>query len=109
MFKFGFYAGNAAHDDDGDLSGFGAEVVAFNLRDFLYFEDGLAGLDPPVPSVPGTRIWLQLDLDIGEVRLRVNETDHGVVHTLQAGFPRPVYPSFFGLFPGGSFALIPPP
>jgi hypothetical protein len=44
---------------------------------------------PPAATI----LWLQLDVDTGEVRLRVNEEDRGIIHTLAPGFARPVYPT----------------
>jgi hypothetical protein len=52
-------------------------------------------------------LWLQLDVDTGEVRLRVNEDDYGILHTLTPGFARPVHPFFRYLGPGEAFELLP--
>ena len=41
----------------------------------------------------GTTLWLQLDLDTGDVRLRINECDMGVVGTLPPPVVRPVFPT----------------
>jgi hypothetical protein len=53
-----------------------------------------------------TCLWLQLDVDTGEVRLRVNEDDYGVIHTLAPGFALPVHPMFNFLRPGEAFELL---
>jgi hypothetical protein len=57
-------------------------------------------------SAADTRVWLQLDMDTGEVRLRVDADDYGVIYTLTPGFARPLHPAFFGLSPGGAFELL---
>lgn len=45
----------------------------------------------------GTTLILQLDMDTGRVRLRVNDTDYGVIYTLLPGFPRPLYPTLYSV------------
>ena len=54
---------------------------------------GYVSLDVPDLTQPGTCIWLQLDVDTGDLRLRVNDRDYGVVHTLAPDFARPVSPN----------------
>ena len=61
------------------------------------------------PYVSGTTIWLQLDVDRGEVRLKVNSRDFGLIHTLPAGFPRPVHPVIQHISRRASLALLPSP
>ena len=61
------------------------------------------------PFVAGTTIWLQLDVDTGEVRLKVNSRDFGLVHTLPPGFPRPVHPVIQHFPFRASLMLLPSP
>ena len=56
----------------------------------------------------GISLWIQLDLDTGEVRLRVNDEDFGVVHTLAPGFPRPLHPTFLTLEEDCAIELLHP-
>ena len=49
--------------------------------------------NPPCWAV-GSRLWLQLDVDTGEVRLRVDDTDFGVVAAVPVPLARPVFPAF---------------
>ena len=44
--------------------------------------------------VVGSRLWLQLDVDTGEVRLRMDDTDFGVIGAVPAPLARPVFPAF---------------
>jgi hypothetical protein len=59
-------------------------------------------------SAANTSLWLRLDVDTGEVRLRVNEHDYGVIHILAPGFAPPVHPHpiFNYLRPGEAFELL---
>jgi hypothetical protein len=59
-------------------------------------------------GVANTCLSLQLDVDTGEVRLRVNERDYGIIHTLAPGFARPVHPTFGALGFGEAFELLSP-
>ena len=46
------------------------------------------------------------DVDSGEVRLRVDDQDFGIVTTLPPGFARPVFPFFYDLNPGDKFEIL---
>lgn len=95
-------------NDAGAHQNAGAFVVVFMAGDWLWTYANGVQLPQRVPSCAGTRIWLQLDVDTREVRLRLNTTDLGVIHTLPADFPLPVSPYFANLPGGSSFELLTP-
>ena len=62
--------------------------------------------DPTALSRPGTCLWLQVDTASKAVRLRVNDADLGVIHTLSGRLYLPVWASVARLYGGDTFEQL---